>query len=683
MDQHVFPNGAHNMVSENSVLPLPGDDLPDRLSFLEAIHGVAGSGALLLDPATGDCLFADDNVERQLGYSVEEIKQGGADFLLGLLHPEDSGLPRRDAELRVRHRNGDWRWFRLKRSRIQSAHTGGPRRVLVVFQEVTGLRENEEHVCLNAREFKELKHVQERLQRSEALLIEAQRLAGLGSFEQDLRAGSHTWSEGMYRLLHLDPKKGPMDLDSFLAMLPPGDRDHWTLACTRRVHGKGLLRSEFKLEIEDGSVRHLVMLARLATSASGWPERLLGAIQDVTVRRKDEEDRKWFQERIHRSEKMEAVGQLAGGIAHDFNNHLAAIMGFAGLLRDRLEAEHPELHRYATNIITSCRRSSELTQQLLAFARKGKYLTVPVDLQEIIEEVIQILRHSIDRRILVKRVSDGQSAVVLGDPSLLQNALLNLAINARDAMPEGGTLTFATEARELEEDYCKELPYDVRPGPYLQVSVTDTGIGMDKELQLHIFEPFFTTKERGKGTGLGLASVYGTVKSHHGTILVNSEPGEGSCFKIYLPLANAASSGPGWDTRDLPEAQILDVDPPSKCVLVVEDEDLVAQVLVAQLEDMGFKTLLACDGLAAVDFFREASHHIDLVILDMVMPQMSGRDAFHALRAIQPDVKIVLSSGYSLSGDAQTILEQGALGFLQKPYQTRELARVLAQAFAG
>jgi PAS domain S-box-containing protein len=661
--------------------PTAEEESSDRLELPNAMRRVLPAGALLLDAASGACIYADSSIERHLGYSPEEVKRGGTPFLLGLMHPEDAGFPRRDSELRLRHRDGRWRWFHLRRSRIHATHHEERRRVLVVFQDITEHRAVEDRITQTSRDIEAWKNVQDRLIRSEALLNEAQSLAGLGSFEMDLRGTESVWSDGMFRLLDRDPWKGPLDFLEFLTLIPPGDREAWALVPKRQRQHGATLRSEFKLNLQEGGTRHLVVLARVVEGLDGFPDKLLGALQDLTDRKKDEEDRKWFQERIHRSEKMEAVGQLAGGVAHDFNNHLAAIMGFAELMKERLEGVAPELCRYASNILTSCRRSSELTQQLLAFARKGKYLTVPVDLQEIIAEVMQILRHSIDRRITLQSCSDGHPAIVLGDPSQIQNALMNLAINARDAMPEGGTLTFATEVRELDEAYCARLPHEMHPGSYMQLSVTDTGVGMEKDLQLRIFEPFFTTKEPGKGTGLGLASVFGTVKSHRGTILVYSELGQGSCFKIFLPLAKGEVKG--RDTREVPETHVLDIEPSTKQVMIVEDETMVGQMLSAQLEDYGFRTVLLPDGRAAVEAYRDTWAEIDLVILDMVMPQLSGRDTFHAMKAINPDVRVILSSGYSLLGEAQSIMEQGAVAFLQKPYQAGELARVLVQAFSA
>ena len=766
---------------------VPLDKMPDRLALLEAVHGASSVVALLLDQESGNCLYADSAIERHLGYSVEEVMRGGASFLASLLNFEDPALIEEESEVCLRHRDGSWRWFQLRRSWMEAGD--GVRRLLIVLQDITARREAEERmvrteerframmhhsldqiaildsqarlvysstqgkrafgvaakesqerslldrihpedlpdvwqafrslladskqsatiqlryrspgrgwiwtevaainqlhnpaikgILISARDITERKTVEERLLRSEALLTEAQHLAGLGSFEQDLLGNENMWSEGMFLLLDRDPERGPMEYEEFLTIIHPDDRPIWADAPRRWHQNAAPFRSEFQLIGGDGAVRHLLIMARLVAGPEGRPEKLLGALQDITVRKKDEEDRKWFQERIHRSEKMEAVGQLAGGVAHDFNNHLAAIMGFAGILQDRLVDVDPLLQKYAKNIILSCRHSSELTNQLLAFARKGKYLSVPVDLQEIIAEVMEILRHSIDRRITLQCHGDGQSALVLGDPSQLQNMIMNLALNARDAMPEGGVLTFSTELRELEEDYCKRLPQEIQPGFYSQLSILDTGVGISKELQLRIFEPFFTTKEPGKGTGLGLASVYGTVKSHHGTILVYSETGKGSCFKIFLPLAGQDVPGVR-DSRDVPEARLLDIEPGSKCVLVVDDEELVGQMLIAQLENLGIRALLAPDGQVALDLFQDVWQEIDLVILDMVMPSLSGRDTFHALKSIDPEVSVVLSSGYSLTGEAQGLLEEGAIGFLQKPFQSRELNRILAQAF--
>jgi PAS domain S-box-containing protein len=462
-----------------------------------------------------------------------------------------------------------------------------------------------------------------------------------------------------------------------LHMLVPEDRvraaQNIAQAMANDSHGH-----EYEALRKDGTT-FPVLIHASPIVRGGRPVGLRGIVVDITERRQAEEERELLQERLRHSEKMEAIGQLAGGIAHDFNNHLSAILGFAEILLER--QEDPELLRYTDGIVKSCKRSAELTRQLLTFARKGKYLTVLVDLQEVIQEVVQILKHSIDKRIAIRWTGDERPRLVLGDPYALQNALMNLAINARDAMPEGGELTFSIEVRELDEATCRRLPYDIFPGTFLQVSVSDTGLGMEKEVQQRLFEPFFTTKEAGKGTGLGLASVYATMKNHRGAILVYSEPGRGSCFRLLLPLAELEDGEVVEAQEARLEIQSLGLPPGSKQVLVIEDEELVGQMLLVMLRQLGFKAVLMQDGQAATEHFQEVWREIDLVIMDLVMPHLSGTATYRTLKTINPRVPVVLSSGYSVEGEAQRILEEGAVAFLQKPYQIGELSHVLAKVF--
>jgi signal transduction histidine kinase len=240
--------------------------------------------------------------------------------------------------------------------------------------------------------------------------------------------------------------------------------------------------------------------------------------------------------RRKQAEKMQALGQLAGGIAHDFNNHLSAIMGFAEILAEQVEED--SLRSYAEMIALAATRSADLTRQLLAFARKGKYMAEPVDVHSIIAEVVTFLGRSIDKRITIRQNLSADPSSILGDASQIQNALLNLAINSRDAMPGGGELTFSTSSESLDETRCKGLSLDIIPGRYIKISITDTGKGIDQKNLQHLFEPFFTTKDVGEGTGMGLAAVYGTVRNHKGGISVFSRPGQGSTFDIYLPVTD-------------------------------------------------------------------------------------------------------------------------------------------------
>ncbi|MHC4916131.1 MAG: hybrid sensor histidine kinase/response regulator, partial [Planctomycetota bacterium] len=397
----------------------------------------------------------------------------------------------------------------------------------------------------------------------------------------------------------------------------------------------------------------------------------VGIDRDVTERRRAREETRALEDRLRQGEKMQAIGELAGGVAHDFNNQLAAIMGCAEMLQRKLGDD--ALARYADIIVKACARAADVTGQLLAFARKGKLRTAPVNVHAVVDEVVALLEHSIDKRIRVRRKLRATRPTVMGDPTQLQNALLNIAINARDAMPDGGYLTFASESADLGEEEILALPYQMDPGPYVRVSISDTGVGMDARTRKHIFEPFFTTKQVGKGTGMGLAAVYGTVKSHRGAIEVESAPGKGSTFSVLLPVGEPDESG--GDAGD--EAPLSRR---AACVLVVDDEELVREAATGMLGELGYEAIACATGKEAAGIYAERWREIDVVLLDMVMPAMNGAETFAALREINPDVKAVLSSGYSLDGEAQQLLEDGAVSFVQKPYRAADLAAQLSAA---
>jgi PAS domain S-box-containing protein len=393
---------------------------------------------------------------------------------------------------------------------------------------------------------------------------------------------------------------------------------------------------------------------------------------DITGRRKAEEERATAQEELAQARKMEAVGQLAGGIAHDFNNQMTSVLGYAELLRQKL-ADNEEYSRFSENIIKGIRRATNLTSQLLAFARKGKYRNETVNMHSIITEVVSLLEHSINKNIEIVRRLDAQPSTVLGDPNQLQNMVLNLGLNARDAMPGGGRMTFATGVETLDEAFCKNLAKGLSAGSFLRMSISDTGIGIDEETLGHIFEPFFTTKPRGKGTGMGLASAYGTARHHNGTILVNSEPGKGATFTIYLPLTRIQIS------RTEP-GRMAGTIPGNPRILLVEDEDLVAEMTTDLLSSMGCRVNRCRNGGEAIDYYRNSWKETDLIILDMIMPGMGGRETLPFLKEINPAAKIIISSGYTMNEDAQAMLQNGAIDFLQKPYERDTLVTAVVKA---
>jgi PAS domain S-box-containing protein len=428
----------------------------------------------------------------------------------------------------------------------------------------------------------------------------------------------------------------------------------------------GLVPFEVRLARSDGNVCSLVChIAKIPGT-----RRCVASFTDISLRKRAELERNQLQERLMQSAKLEAIGQLAGGVAHDFNNQLSAILGYAELLESSVT--DPTLKEYAHLIAKASLRSADLTKQLLAYARKGKLLSVPVDIHRVLGDVTSLLRRSIDPRIVLAERHQANSTVVAGDPSQLQSAFMNLALNARDAMREGGTLTFATTTQVLDSKYCADQPYDITPGRFIRVDIQDTGTGMDLETRRRLFEPFFTTKAQGKGTGLGLASVYGTVKQHRGTIHVYSEVGLGSCFTVFLPLSEAAVASPS----SLPISRSFGY---SAKVLVVDDEDLVARGIATTLERFGLRVHICHDGVQALDYYAEHWQSTDLVILDLVMPVMGGKDTFFAIRLQNPDAKVIIASGFSIEGEAQHLLDSGAKGFLQKPFHSSELAELVNQ----
>lgn len=376
-----------------------------------------------------------------------------------------------------------------------------------------------------------------------------------------------------------------------------------------------------------------------------------------------------LQEQIHHTRKMEAIGQLAGGIAHDFNNLLTAIHGNAELIRIDTSSTPAHLES-AEQILKASLRMSDLTQQLLAFGRKGKLQTVPVNMHEAIAETVKLLSHSIDRRVEITQELRAAYPIVLGDPSQLKNALLNLAINARDAMPEGGKLHFSTRMTRVEEEHSKKGRNPIPPGYYLEITARDTGIGMDEATMLRIFEPFFTTKKIGEGTGLGLAGVYGCMKNHKGFVDVESQSGEGSAFKLYLPPAEEQVGVYTSDTEEGPKA---------KHILVVDDEDMVRNYAVRALRTLGYRASFCADGEEAIRFYRENYRDIDLVLLDLIMPRKGGLETYRELKQINPDVRTLLISGYSDHRVIEQLRNEGVLGFINKPFEIESLANDLAK----
>ena len=378
-----------------------------------------------------------------------------------------------------------------------------------------------------------------------------------------------------------------------------------------------------------------------------------------------------LEEELRQSEKMMAVGQLAGGVAHDFNNLLTGILGNAQLLRMRASSA-ADVHRRADGIITAATRATDLVGKLLAYSRKGPLRSEAVDIHGTILEVAHLLGHTLDRRIRILKDFTAELSFVRGDPSQLQSALLNLAVNARDAMPDGGELRFATRNVHLDAGALRQYSERVEPGPFVEISVTDTGVGMSPELLRRIFEPFFTTKGPGEGTGLGLASVYGCVQAHHGLVTVYSEPGVGTTFRVLLPQDEGAA------IAEHPKAPAPPT-PGSGRILLVDDEEVLRDLARDALEGLGYCVAVCVDGTEGQAYFVEHHLELDLVILDLIMPRQGGEETLHAMREIDPQVPVLLVSGFSGGLTTDGLLDAGACGFLQKPFSVPQLAAAVAR----
>lgn len=386
---------------------------------------------------------------------------------------------------------------------------------------------------------------------------------------------------------------------------------------------------------------------------------------------RDISEQRKLEERILQMEKMDAIGQLAGGIAHDFNNMLGGVIGGAELLSLRVPADDQEAKTFLDMILNSAQRAAELSGKLLAFARQNMIHSSPVDVHESIRDAVVILENTIDKRISIHSRLTASSSIVIGDGSQLQSVFLNLGINSSHAMPNGGELLFFSREVDLSEEYCRESIFKLTPGSYIDVEVTDTGCGIQPHNLTKIFEPFFTTKEQGKGTGLGLAAAYGIIQQHNGSITVYSEVDKGTCFHILLPLSATVTRGASSEEATVPG---------HGTILLVDDEPVMRTVGEQMLTRCGYHVILADSGMTALQAYKDHLGEIDLVILDMIMPQMNGRDCFYEIKKLCPQQRVILASGFSRFDDIDDLNVHGLCGLIHKPFHRTELSRAVHQA---
>lgn len=458
-----------------------------------------------------------------------------------------------------------------------------------------------------------------------------------------------------------------------IPFVPDNQREKTISSIKALYNGENTGALETKRLTRDGHTLDVVVHAALIKGVRDRPSGMVVSFTDLT-------ESKRMKESLLQAQKMEAIGLLAGGVAHDFNNLLMAIQGNISLMLMNLNPEHPFFRRFK-DIEQCSRQGAELTRQLLGFARGGKYEIKPVDFTMLLRMHNQIFGRTRKGIRIQERYEDDLWLIEADEGQMLQ-VLMNLYLNASEAMPEGGTISVDTRNVVLDKNHGRA--FAIEPGRYVQVQVMDTGIGMTPEIQERMFDPFFTTKETGRGSGMGLASVYGIVKNHGGFIEVQSEVGKGSVFQIHLPAADPkamdhAAAAPGSETGTTEGAGIQRG---QGTILLVDDEELVREVGGEMLGVMGYRVYTTASAQEALALFERNRDQIDLVVLDMIMPDMGGGPLFDRLKAMHPKVRVLLSSGYSMDGQARAILERGCKGFIQKPFGLEELSQKVREILA-
>ncbi|MES2697777.1 MAG: PAS domain-containing protein, partial [Verrucomicrobiota bacterium] len=617
------------------------------------------------DVVTGQ-VYHDDRWARMLGYEPGELDTTNAGWK-SLAHPDDLAAneaavrehfdqrtPFYQHELRMRARNGDWRWI-LDRGRVVHRATDG-----------RPLRMAGTHTDITAR-----KRLEERLRKTEQLANEVSRLAQIGGWEVDLHASSVTWTEGTRRIHEVDDTFQPT-IESVWQFFPPNALTTVQTALRDATPA----RPSFDIEVPLLSARGRRVQVRILGHGEfrhGKAVSVHGAIQDITARHESEEARRELEAQLFQAQKMETLGTLAGGIAHDFNNLLTGIIGYHELAADSLPEDHSA--RMCLNEARNASlRARELVEQILTFGRhSGGGEHGPIDLSLVIEEARRFLRATLPANITIDTQLASHCGSVNADATQIHQVLLNLGSNAAHAMRHhGGALRITLEPAEVTPDLALTLggpPAD----SYLRLSVTDTGHGMDESTRRRIFDPFFTTKNTREGTGLGLAVVHGIVRSHRGAIDVESAPGNGSSFHVYLPIASGDNPPPDLDPDVAPRGR-------GEYVCVVDDEDVVASCTKLVLENKGYRTLVYGSAEHCLEEMRSDPTQCAVLITDQTMPGMQGTELAAALRKVSPTLPIVIMSGYFSKISSQALDELGQVELLAKPFTTDELAHAIYRA---
>jgi PAS domain S-box-containing protein len=513
------------------------------------------------------------------------------------------------------------------------------------------------------RDITERQRAEANLREKEHLLSQSQRIAHIGSWSFDLNSGTLVWTDETYAIYGVSPGTFVPSVESVLGLIHPNDRhamQEW-IDATASGNSAGCL--EFRAVWHDGSIRVLSGQGEMVAGNDTRAKLMVGTVQDITERKRAEEERENLHAQLAQAQKMESIGRFAGGIAHDFSNLMSIILLHDDSALEELSNRDP-LMEPLTEIRKAAERAVAMTQQLMAFSRKQGVETELLNLNSVIAECEKLVRRLIGEDIRLVFIPGSELGTVKADRGQLGQILMNLAVNSRDAMPHGGTLTIETANVELDEADSSANP-EAKPGSYVMIAFRDTGVGMDKETQARVFEPFFTTKEVGKGTGLGLSMVYGIVKQSGGFATVQSEPGLGAEFKIYLPRILKGS-------EQVPPADATVGKRGAETILVVEDEPALREPICRLLEGAGYRVLAGKDVGAAIQIAKQHAGPVDLLLTDVVMPDLSGPQLKEQLGPLYPLMKVLYMSGYPEPRQAGSELPP-QMDLIQKPFSKQKL----------
>jgi len=591
--------------------------------------------------------------ERLFGYTKDEVIGRSA----AILRPD--GDPRHFADQIDRMRRGE----RVSdNDAVRRRKDGSLVPVAITLSPIVDTANQLSGVSATIRDVSERIRAERALRDAEERMRFALEASQVGVWEANMRTGAAWWSETCEKMHGLAPGTFSRTYDAFIDRIDPLDRPDAILRLERAQREQTDARLEYRTTWPDGAVRWISCVGRFFYDAQGAPRRGAGIMVDVTERRS-------LEEQLRQAQKMEAIGQLAGGIAHDFNNLLTAILGFSSFVAESLD-EHDRRRADVEEIKSAAERAAALTRQLLAFGRKQILDVHVLRLGDVVRDLTPMLRRLLGESVELT-TTIGERDLVKADPGQLQQVLVNLAVNAKDAMPEGGRLTIETSDVRLDEAFAKRHP-SATIGPHVLLSVTDTGHGMDADVQKRIFEPFFTTKPKGQGTGLGLATVYGIVKQSGGWIWVQSEPRRGTTFTVYLPTTGEVTKAPVQTAKERVKGG-------NETILLVEDEELVREWVCTVLSRRGYAVHAFGDPTKAISYAEQHPSRIDLVLSDVVLPEMSGKTMVAHVQERHPESRALFMSGYA----DHAIVQQGVLDpdtwFLQKPFSAEVVAGKVRQ----